>query len=73
MIDIGQVIVDGGFGWWCESNSAVSFSAAVEAAIDADYTAMKENATRYLEENYTVAKAYKTIMIETEQKEPAKV
>ena len=71
--DVGKVITEGGFGWWCESNSAAAFSAAVDAAIGADYTAMKDNAKAYLEENYTVAKAYKTIMTETEEKEPVRV
>ncbi len=59
--DVGRVIEDGGFGWWCESNDVASFSARVAEAENADYAKMAENAKKYLEENYTVEKAYKTI------------
>ncbi len=24
--DVGKVVVDGGFGWWCESDDAVNFA-----------------------------------------------
>ena len=27
--DIGKVIVEGGFGWWCESNNVESYSAVL--------------------------------------------
>ncbi len=60
--DIGKVIVEGGFGWWCESNDATAFSAAVKEAIAADASAMKEKELAYLHENYTVEKAYQTIV-----------
>ena len=59
--DVGTVIENGGFGWWCESNDSDAFSAKVAEAEKADYTKMAENAKKYLEENYTVEKAYKTI------------
>ncbi len=60
--DIGKVIVDGGFGWWCESNDVEAFSEAVNSAIEADYSSMKEKELKFLEENYTVAGSYKIIM-----------
>jgi glycosyltransferase involved in cell wall biosynthesis len=59
--DVGQVVEEGGFGWWCESNDVAAFSAKVKEAENADYAKMAENAKKYLEENYTVEKAYKII------------
>ena len=59
--DVGTVIENGGFGWWCESNDVAAFSAKVAEAEVADYAKMAENAKKYLEENYTVEHAYKII------------
>lgn len=60
--DVGKVIEEGGFGFACESNDAIAFSACVARALAADADAMREAGIRYLYENYTVEKAYKTIM-----------
>lgn len=60
--DIGKVIVNGGFGWWCESNDAVAFSACVRQALTADRAEMEQREAAYLYDHYTVAKAYTTIM-----------
>ncbi|MBE6694532.1 MAG: glycosyltransferase family 4 protein [Ruminococcaceae bacterium] len=59
--DVGKVIVDGKFGWWCESNDAEAFSDKVEEALNADIEQMKENAFAYLGDHYTVEDAYRTI------------
>ncbi len=59
--DIGDVIVDGGFGWRCESNDVAAFDACVDAAQKADRGSMKTHEWTYLQEHYTVEKAYKTI------------
>lgn len=59
--DIGQVIVDGGFGWWCESNDVKSFEAAMEKALIVDRKQMYQKEFRYLEEHYTVEDAYEII------------
>ncbi|MBQ9163109.1 MAG: glycosyltransferase family 4 protein [Clostridia bacterium] len=59
--DVGKVIVDGKFGWWCESNDAEAFSAKVSDALGADIGQMKENAFAYLGDHYTVEGAYRTI------------
>jgi hypothetical protein len=32
--DIGKVIVDGGFGWWCESNDSEKFHGIVQTIVD---------------------------------------
>ena len=62
--DIGKVIVEGGFGWWCESNDVQAFRAAVGDALAADLSAVKEKEIAYLYEHYTVETAYKTIVKE---------
>lgn len=59
--DIGKVITDGGFGWWCESNSADEFSKIADNALSADTVAMGNLGYRYLQEYYTVESAYRTI------------
>lgn len=60
--DIGKVIIDGGFGWWCESDDVSGFRNAVRAALEADHTKMKENENKYLGENYTAEIAYGIVM-----------
>ncbi len=60
--DVGKVIVDGGFGWWCESNDVEAFGASVSAALVADHTEMKQKELEYLKNNYTVEKEYEIIM-----------
>lgn len=60
--DIGKVITEGGFGWWCESNDADAFGKQLDAAMAADLPAMGERGFAYLNEHYTVERAYQTIM-----------
>lgn len=60
--DIGKVIVDGGFGWWCESDDVSAFADAVSAAMNGDCTAMGERGTEYLRESYTVERVYQIIL-----------
>ena len=49
--DIGKVIVEGGFGWWCESNDVNGFVDIVEKDINDD---MSNNESKYLFDNYDV-------------------
>ena len=60
--DVGQVIEQGGFGKWCESNDTAAFSATVDALINADFKEMKKNALKYLNENYSADCAYQKII-----------
>lgn len=65
--DIGEVIVNGGFGWWCESNCASLFRSRVLESLDSDLNTMGENAYRYLHKNYNVTEnCMKLIMKLTE-------
>ncbi len=60
--DIGKVIVDGGFGWWVESNDRGIFAAEVKKIISLDLEATRELEFRYLLENYSTEFAYEKIM-----------
>lgn len=60
--DIGKVIVDGGFGWWCESNDAEKFCEVVKGIIHSDLSQKRDNAYNYLQNYYTVEICYNTIM-----------
>ena len=60
--DLGQVVSDGGFGWWCESNSTGDFEKAIEKSMYADLKAMGDKAFDYLNEVWNVKKQYKDIV-----------
>lgn len=60
--DIGKVIVEGGFGWWCESNDSDKFCEVVKGIIHSDLSQKRENAYNYLLNHYTVEICYNTIM-----------
>lgn len=61
--DIGQVIVGGGFGWWCESNSVDAFSAAVAAALQADTSTMGQQAFACLQQHYSAQAGCETVLM----------
>lgn len=50
--DIGKVITENKFGWWCESNDVAAFSACVEQAVAADLQTLKQNAYDCLLKEY---------------------
>lgn len=60
--DIGRVIVNGGFGWWCESKDVDEFRQIIEKIIKDYAENMKDIEYRYLMENYSVSKNYEIIM-----------
>lgn len=59
--DVGKVITEGGFGWWCESNNAEAFYNLVKSIVAENNSAMGENGFKYLLEHYHVSQAYKII------------
>lgn len=59
--DIGEVIVNGGFGWWCKSTSVEDFDKLVGEAINADTRKLGEIAYQYLQDNYTAEQGYNII------------
>lgn len=60
--DMGKVISENNFGWWCESNDARKFAEITDVALVSDLKSMGENGYEFLKENYTVSKSYETIM-----------
>ena len=60
--DIGKVIVEGGFGWWCESSDIRAFNTSVNHALESDTEALGEKAYNYLLNNYTADKGFDIIM-----------
>jgi len=61
--DIGEVIEDGGFGYWCESDDVDNFNQKVEKFSDvSSRRKMGVKARRYLEDNYTSKHSYDKIM-----------
>lgn len=60
--DIGEVIVSGNFGWWCESNDDDAFRRTVEIACKANRDCMGEKAWENLISNYTVERGFQIVM-----------
>lgn len=61
--DIGKVITEGEFGWYCESNSTVDFDECCRMIVKIDSLGdYKKNAQSYLWKYYDVSKAYSTII-----------
>ncbi len=60
--DIKDVVVDNGFGFWCESKDSASFGECIDRILSSDYKKMGEKGYEYLKENYLVENAYELIM-----------
>jgi glycosyltransferase involved in cell wall biosynthesis len=62
--DIGEVICEGKFGWWCESNDSNVFKEVIDSICSSKdtLTLYGENARIYLEENFSVKTSYYIIM-----------
>ena len=60
--DIGKVIVDGGFGWWCESKYADEFKKCIDVITKINIREIGYRGFQFLNENYSVESAYSTIL-----------
>ena len=60
--DIGNVIIDGEFGWWCESNDSDEFVKQIQTILRTDIKKMGNRAFGYLAENYSAERSYQIIM-----------
>ena len=70
--DIGEKIVEGDFGWWCESNDPSGFLKIVQyiAAMDeSSLSAKGDNGFKYLQENYDTKIAYNNIMAQISKRQ----
>lgn len=60
--DIGKVITEGGFGWWCESKDKKVYAEFVGRACNSDLIILGNYVRAYLRENYAVKKSYVAII-----------
>ena len=61
--DIGKVIEEGRFGYWCESNDVAEFNKKIRILCSPDIRyKMGINARKYLENHYTAKHSYEIIM-----------
>lgn len=59
--DIKEAIVNGKFGWWCESNNVNKFNEIVSKIAVTDLEEFSVNSYKYLCENYSVQTSYDKI------------
>ncbi len=59
--DIGSIIQEGKFGWWCESNNVQYFCDIIDKLKDRDIVESGINGYDYLVNNYSAIIAYETI------------
>lgn len=59
--DIGKVIVEGGFGWWCESNDVKAFSKCVSKIGEEDLKIHGEKGDLFLKNTYDSKSSYEII------------
>jgi hypothetical protein len=61
--DLGKIITEGKFGYWCESDKVEEFNKLINIMCDTELTnKLGKVAFKYLNENYTVKKTYEIIM-----------
>ena len=60
--DIGKIIIDGKFGWWCESNNLEKFNALINSICGEDLRKAGELGYQYMQEHYSVEKTYSIII-----------
>ena len=56
--DVGEVITNGDFGWWSESNNAETFSKIIMQVAEMDISAHRKRAWEYLCDFYDVQNTY---------------
>lgn len=56
--DIGKVITEGDFGWWCESNHVENFSKKIKEIMPLNLATKKQNSWQYLSRCYCVKDIY---------------
>ena len=59
--DLGEVIAEGDFGWWCESNNAEVAAARVSEIASGSLGDRGEKAFDYLKRHYSSAEGYRII------------
>ncbi len=59
--DLGKIITEGQFGWWCESDDSSVAAALIGEIIETDLQKAGERGFMFLSERYCVKKAYEVI------------
>lgn len=59
--DVGKVIVEGGFGWWCESNDCKTFCDNIKMLCHTDIAVPSEKASGALKKYYSSDNVYRII------------
>lgn len=65
--DIGKVIVDGGFGWWCESDRVENFQNSINVIFTCDKNNVNVCEYDYLTKYYTSSYSYNKIIQRVEE------
>lgn len=60
--DVGKIIEEAGFGWWCQSDDADKFTNTISQIINTNRDGMGDKGYQYLKDNYTVQTSYQIIM-----------
>lgn len=60
--DIGTVITEGGFGWWCPSNDAEGFADLVRRVCREELSQASHKSAAYLLEHFSVKESYRAIL-----------
>ena len=60
--DVGKIVTEGCFGWWCESNDSNQVAETVKAIVSADLSMAGDNAFKYLENHYSSKNGYEIII-----------
>ncbi len=63
--DIGKIVVEGGFGWWCRSDNVEGFQRTVNCILEEGkekFNDMKNKEWEFLSEQYSCDLSYKIIM-----------
>lgn len=60
--DVGKVITEGQFGWWCKSDDATEVTDIIDKIVVSDIKSIGENGLAYLKKYYTVSRSYEVMM-----------
>lgn len=60
--DIGEMIINGKFGWWCPSNSVTKFVETINIIDHCNLSEMKNNSLNVLKNQFDVSIAYRLII-----------
>ncbi len=60
--DIGKVVTEGKFGWWCESNDVEGFHEIINQTMNEDLNTIGNNGYSFLKKNYSAELSYRKIV-----------